>query len=160
MGAHVPLLHNNNIMANLRPKDLSKLGFTDNITRSLITTIVAKNYKHQSNGEISELLTALKNDPGGYAAHPELGKIAQSMVSEERECTFKSFDLLTTSRTLKVYGAREIEYSAKQQMETAMSLPISVQGALMPDAHAGYGLPIGGVLATAGAIVPYAVGVD
>ena len=30
----------------------------------------------------------------------------------------------------------------------------------MPDAHIGYGLPIGGVLATRGAVIPYAVGVD
>ena len=30
----------------------------------------------------------------------------------------------------------------------------------MPDAHIGYGLPIGGVLATENAIIPYAVGVD
>ncbi|MEM6553836.1 MAG: RtcB family protein, partial [Planctomycetota bacterium] len=32
--------------------------------------------------------------------------------------------------------------------------------ALMPDGHVGYGLPIGGVLATRGAVIPYAVGVD
>jgi tRNA-splicing ligase RtcB len=31
---------------------------------------------------------------------------------------------------------------------------------LMPDAHLGYGLPIGGVLATDNAVIPYAVGVD
>jgi tRNA-splicing ligase RtcB len=37
---------------------------------------------------------------------------------------------------------------------------VAVAGALMPDAHVGYGLPIGGVLATEGAVVPYAVGVD
>jgi tRNA-splicing ligase RtcB len=30
----------------------------------------------------------------------------------------------------------------------------------MPDAHAGYGLPIGGVLATENAVIPYGVGVD
>ena len=30
----------------------------------------------------------------------------------------------------------------------------------MPDAHVGYGLPIGGVLATDNAVIPYAVGVD
>ena len=30
----------------------------------------------------------------------------------------------------------------------------------MPDAHVGYGLPIGGVLATENAVIPYAVGVD
>jgi tRNA-splicing ligase RtcB len=39
-------------------------------------------------------------------------------------------------------------------------LPVSVAGALMPDAHVGYGLPIGGVLATDNAVIPYAVGVD
>ena len=37
---------------------------------------------------------------------------------------------------------------------------VSVRGALMPDAHLGYGLPIGGVLATENAVIPYAVGVD
>jgi len=41
-----------------------------------------------------------------------------------------------------------------------MRLPIAAAGALMPDAHQGYGLPIGGVLATENAIIPYAVGVD
>ena len=46
------------------------------------------------------------------------------------------------------------------QMENACSLPISVKGALMPDAHCGYGLPIGGVLATKDAVIPYAVGMD
>ena len=45
-------------------------------------------------------------------------------------------------------------------METAMKLPISVKGALMPDAHVGYGLPIGGVLATYNAVIPYGVGMD
>jgi tRNA-splicing ligase RtcB len=46
------------------------------------------------------------------------------------------------------------------QMEKACLLPVSVAGALMPDAHVGYGLPIGGVLATENAVIPYAVGVD
>ena len=46
------------------------------------------------------------------------------------------------------------------QMEQAAKLPVSVAGALMPDAHAGYGLPIGGVLATENAVIPYGVGVD
>jgi len=45
-------------------------------------------------------------------------------------------------------------------MANACRLPIAVSGALMPDAHLGYGLPIGGVLATENAVIPYAVGVD
>lgn len=53
-----------------------------------------------------------------------------------------------------------LEVDAVQQMENACRLPISVAGALMADAHVGYGLPIGGVLATQNAVVPFAVGVD
>ncbi len=45
-------------------------------------------------------------------------------------------------------------------MENACRLPVAVRGALLPDAHVGYGLPIGGVLATREAVIPYAVGVD
>lgn len=71
------------------------------------------------------------------------------------------FELKTAASSFKIYGAEHIEEGALKQMETAMSLPISVAGALMPDAHQGYGLPIGGVLATtADTVIPYAVGVD
>lgn len=59
-----------------------------------------------------------------------------------------------------VWGADFIDVQAIAQMDYAMRLPISVAGALMPDAHLGYGLPIGGVLATENAVIPYAVGVD
>lgn len=54
----------------------------------------------------------------------------------------------------------EIDEGALEQMRAACRLPVAVAGALMPDAHVGYGLPIGGVLATEGAVIPYAVGVD
>lgn len=53
-----------------------------------------------------------------------------------------------------------LDHEAIMQMEKACLLPVSVAGALMPDAHVGYGLPIGGVLATENAVIPYAVGVD
>jgi len=53
-----------------------------------------------------------------------------------------------------------LEHEAVMQMEKACLLPVAVAGALMPDAHVGYGLPIGGVLATDNAVIPYAVGVD
>jgi tRNA-splicing ligase RtcB (3'-phosphate/5'-hydroxy nucleic acid ligase) len=61
--------------------------------------------------------------------------------------------------TYKTWGT-DIDPEAIAQMDAAISLPISIAGALMPDAHVGYGLPIGGVLATEGAVIPYGVGVD
>ncbi len=53
-----------------------------------------------------------------------------------------------------------LDANAVTQMANACALPVAVAGALMPDAHVGYGLPIGGVLATEGCVIPYAVGVD
>ena len=55
----------------------------------------------------------------------------------------------------------EVEESAREQVENLASLPfVSHHIALMPDCHAGMGMPIGGVLATDGVVIPNAVGVD
>ncbi|MCG3179110.1 MAG: hypothetical protein BIFFINMI_01441 [Phycisphaerae bacterium] len=54
----------------------------------------------------------------------------------------------------------DLEPTAVDQLRNACKLPVAVAGALMPDAHQGYGLPIGGALATDNAVIPYAVGVD
>jgi tRNA-splicing ligase RtcB len=59
----------------------------------------------------------------------------------------------------RIFGT-DLEEGALEQMRNACKLPVSVAAALMPDAHQGYGLPIGGVLATDEAVIPYAVGVD
>lgn len=60
----------------------------------------------------------------------------------------------------EIWGAEQIGSNSIEQMQAAATLPIARKGALMPDAHLGYGLPIGGVLATENAVIPYAVGVD
>ena len=54
----------------------------------------------------------------------------------------------------------DFDEQSLDQLKTACTIPCARAGALMPDAHLGYGLPIGGVLATEGAVIPYAVGVD
>src|SRR5687767_3933214 len=59
----------------------------------------------------------------------------------------------------QIWGTN-LEPDAVDQLKNACKLPVAVSGALMPDAHVGYGLPIGGVLATKDAVIPYAVGVD
>jgi tRNA-splicing ligase RtcB len=64
-----------------------------------------------------------------------------------------------TTAPWRQWGA-DIDEKAVEQMRQAVRLPVAVAAALMPDAHVGYGLPIGGVLATDDAVVPYAVGVD
>jgi tRNA-splicing ligase RtcB (3'-phosphate/5'-hydroxy nucleic acid ligase) len=59
----------------------------------------------------------------------------------------------------KIY-AEVLEPSALEQYEGAMALDCVVQGALMPDAHTGYTLPIGSVIATDGTLFPSWVGYD
>ena len=55
----------------------------------------------------------------------------------------------------------DIDDTAMGQAIDLASLPFAFKHiAIMPDAHAGLGMPIGGVLATKGVVVPNAVGVD
>jgi tRNA-splicing ligase RtcB len=70
--------------------------------------------------------------------------------------------LRDTPQPFQVIGeiGNDIEPAALAQLELALRLPIAVQGALMPDAHPGYALPIGGVFAAHQAIAPAMVGVD
>jgi tRNA-splicing ligase RtcB (3'-phosphate/5'-hydroxy nucleic acid ligase) len=60
----------------------------------------------------------------------------------------------------KIYGEETIDHETLEQMENAMKLPVTVKGALMADAHVGYGFPIGGVVAAYNAVIPYGVGMD
>ena len=55
----------------------------------------------------------------------------------------------------------DLEEGAEQQARNLAALPFAFHHiAIMPDAHQGYGMPIGGVLATRDVIIPNAVGVD
>ena len=62
--------------------------------------------------------------------------------------------------TYNIWGEDNIDQGSRDQIQAACDLPIARKAALMPDAHLGYGLPIGGVLATENAVIPYGVGVD
>ena len=79
----------------------------------------------------------------------------RKQLRRDQECAV----LRETPVAYRVWG-EETDPEAVAQMENAARLPVAVRGALMPDAHLGYGLPIGGVLATDDAVIPYAVGVD
>lgn len=59
----------------------------------------------------------------------------------------------------KVY-AEVIESGAIDQFKNCMAQDWVIRGALMPDAHHGYTLPIGGVVETLGIVSPSFVGVD
>ncbi len=94
-------------------------------------------------------------------ADPALEPLARELLKRrDAESRASEHDLRDEPRPYGVWGEGLIEPGTTAQMENAMRLPVSVGGALMPDAHLGYGLPVGGVLATEGAVIPWAVGVD
>ena len=147
-------------MGNLRTKDLSNIGYVNDQLRSLVINTATKYFKHYSKEEILDLLTKIMNNPEQFLGDEVTGKIAEKIIGKVDVPIYKSYDLMEEPAPYKVYGAKGIEPIAIKQMELAMKLPITVQGALMPDAHMGFGLPIGGVLAATNAVIPYAVGMD
>jgi tRNA-splicing ligase RtcB len=145
----------------LNIKDLNVISFPSEVAKSLALNIMNRHFKHTSNEEKLELITNVLTQPELYVEHTTLGTLALKLVSKSLgEESFKVYELDDEPKHFDVFGNKHIEINAIKQMELAMRLPISVKGALMPDAHHGYGLPIGGVLATKNAVIPYGVGMD
>ena len=113
----------------IQPKELSKLGYTNNIARSLAINTISKYCKHNTKEEIKLILVDLLNNPEKYKNNEVWCKLAEhfSPVMEEKQ--FSAYNLLDEPLSFKTYGSKFIESIAKQQMELAMRLPITVAGA-------------------------------
>lgn len=145
----------------LNIKDLTVINFPSDVARSLALNIMNRHFKHTRNDEKIKLIANVLAHPGEYINHHTLGVLAQKLVSKTIGSeSFKVYRLDDEPKHFDVFGNKHIDTNAVQQMELAMRLPIAVKGALMPDAHQGYGLPIGGVLAAKNAVIPYGVGMD
>lgn len=153
-------------MANLKltGKRLRSIGYPEGPVISIAMNIMEKNFRHMSEEDALEILSSILQSPNQYADDAVLGKIAEALLPKPtlRQAQGDSLEISLNHSGIQfnVFGSEGIEQGALHQMYTAAKLPIAVAGALMPDAHAGYGLPIGGVLATENAVIPYGVGVD
>jgi tRNA-splicing ligase RtcB len=137
-------------------KDLIQLGFRPGPAVGVALLLIPEASKHlDAEGLKRELLAVLEN-PVQNAAHPYFAELARVLREESDRPVFQE---RAEPAPYKIWG-EGLEPTAVDQLKNAVRLPISVAGALMPDAHLGYGLPIGGVLATENAVIPYAVGVD
>lgn len=141
----------------LSGKELRAIGYPEGPVISIAMNMMQKQYKHTAKEEVMELLKAVLASPANYLDDAVLALIARQLMPEEKE---SELSLNQNGVQFNVFGSEHIEQSAMHQMYTAAKLPVAVAGALMPDAHHGYGLPIGGVLATQHAVIPYGVGVD
>lgn len=138
--------------------DLIALGYKENHTLGAALKINSKRHG-LTRTEMLAKFKAVLEDPSAYLADAVFGVLADAILGQD--AVDASLIALNENPVgYSIYGESEIEVGAKEQMKVAMKLPVTVAGALMPDAHQGYGLPIGGVLATNNAVIPYGVGVD
>jgi tRNA-splicing ligase RtcB len=102
-------------------------------------------------------LRRIAASPAAFVDDPVYAGLAQRLL--DHAAAGDRFTPRESDAPYRIWGDN-LEATAVQQLQNACKLPVAVSGALMPDAHVGYGLPIGGVLATTDAVIPYAVGVD
>ena len=140
-------------------KELRRLGFPNEVSISLAKTIVYKYYKRSTKKEVLDLLADIIQNQDNYKKHEHFSRLIEALNPKYKQQK-QEISLRPTPLPYKIYGKQEIEENPIKQMDIAMQLPITVKGALMADAHLGYGLPIGGVLATKNAVIPYGVGMD
>jgi tRNA-splicing ligase RtcB len=141
----------------MKTRDLVKIGipvFCSDAAKQILQKARAAK---RSTRTVLDDLKKVAASPESFVNDDQYGSLAQQMLDQTASAgRFRPRD---TDAPYRVWGS-DFESDALRQMSNACKLPVAVSGALMPDAHVGYGLPIGGVLATREAVIPYAVGVD
>jgi tRNA-splicing ligase RtcB (3'-phosphate/5'-hydroxy nucleic acid ligase) len=142
----------------MKNRDLAAIGIPAGSPAETAKQVLQRAKSAKSNmRDVQDNLKRVAAAPSTFVDDEMFGTLAKQLV--EHAAAASTFRPRQTDAPYQVWG-RDLEADALQQMKNACRLPVAVAGALMPDAHVGYGLPIGGVLATTDAVIPYAVGVD
>jgi len=145
----------------IKGDDLIKLGYPQGKGIGIAIGLMEKHFKQSTKEDVLKILTEIIASPADYLEDGILSEIAIELIEKPNLIdVLPEIPLKEIADEYAAYGIEYIEQGAITQMEVAMKLPVVIAGALMPDAHQGYGLPIGGVLATNNAVIPYGVGVD
>ncbi len=142
----------------MKTRDLIKIGIPAGAPAETAKQLLQKAQTgRQSTAAVLADLKQVAAAPSEFVGDVRYATLAQQLLDQSAAAA--SFVPRPVDAPHRIWGAN-LESAAIQQLENACKLPVSVAAALMPDAHVGYGLPIGGVLATHEAVIPYAVGVD
>jgi tRNA-splicing ligase RtcB (3'-phosphate/5'-hydroxy nucleic acid ligase) len=142
----------------MKRREIYNLGIPMGKTMDLALQVVRRLAETgMSRDAIRAKLAAFAGSPSDYKNDAEFRDLAYALLksSEARD----RYEAKAEPAPYRIWGSG-FDRTSLVQIENACKLPVSVAGALMPDAHTGYGLPIGGVLATKNAVIPYAVGMD
>jgi tRNA-splicing ligase RtcB len=142
----------------MKSRELQNLGIPKGEPARLALEAIGRAMKNGLAREaVRRQIMAVAGAPADHVNDPEFGALAACLA--KTASARARFEQRAAPAPYRRWGT-DMEAQSIQQMDNACRLPVSVAGALMPDAHTGYGLPIGGVLATKGAVIPYAVGMD
>lgn len=144
-----------NPKTNMKPRELANLGVPRGAAMKVALRVLERTGLKQN--ELRKAVQNLVADPQAYLKDKTFGELAEALISTNQARS--DFQPRHEPAPWRQWG-EGFEAEALQQMKNACDLPVSVSGALMPDAHVGYGLPIGGVLATKNAVIPFGVGMD
>jgi tRNA-splicing ligase RtcB len=142
----------------VKTRDLARIGIVGPASAAEAQRLLqAAQTGKRSTAAVLADLERVAAAPGDYGDDATYGPLARLIA--EHAAAGARYVPRDVEAPHRIWG-EGLEAGALEQMRNACRLPVAVAGALMPDAHVGYGLPIGGVLATEGAVIPYAVGVD
>ena len=139
---------------NIKGEDLKSIGFPQGKAIGIAIKKIEQNYRDFAREDVLVILKKLLEYPENFLDDETLGEIAQELIEKPIMDAQPVISLKEKGEIYSIFGGDNIDTGAIDQMEIAMRLPVTVAGSLMPDAHQGYGLPIGGVLATKNAVIP------
>ena len=145
-------------MTRIRGNDLIAIGLEPGPLFGVALNALPKAVKRLGREQALADLRTVVADPDSHTGHAYFGKVAEKLI-DSRPRPAEVFAERAAPAPFQSWCIGD-EPGALNQMQNALRLPSAVRGALMPDAHQGYGLPIGGVLATEDTVIPYGVGVD
>ena len=136
----------------MNKKQLISLGVpTDCVPEAIASVQVAARVKTKEAPK--KIIPKIVASPEVYVADEHYGTLANAIIE------FHANDIPLTEIEYQSWGT-DFDQGSIGQIRNACRLPVARAAALMPDAHLGYGLPIGGVLGCENAVIPYGVGVD
>ena len=145
----------------MNDKQLEKLGLGSVAARDAARVCITHAGAGGMTGtQIKKCLRRVAKSPQSHLNDAFFAPLAEALIGRRGKIAVAGAVKRGPSTVSFKQWGRDLDPQAMLQMEQACSLPVAVRGALMPDAHVGYGLPIGGVLATENAVIPYAGGVD
>jgi tRNA-splicing ligase RtcB (3'-phosphate/5'-hydroxy nucleic acid ligase) len=142
----------------MKTRDIRKLGIPDGAcVGAALDAVRSAHAAGRDDRDLRLEVSRVASAPADFVDDPSWGTLARMVVAAR--AARPRFVPRTAAAPCRIFG-EGLDDSALQQIRNACRLPVAVAAALLPDAHQGYGLPIGGVLATDEAVIPYAVGVD